>query len=103
MFLMQEKFNNLIDIVLNMFLDNTRLVCYIMCMKSRTNVSIEKSLLESARYHGLVLSSLLEESIINQLSKVKEIEWKEENTQNIAAYNSYINANGVFSDGMRYF
>lgn len=74
-----------------------------MSMKARTNVSIDKSLLESARLHGLVLSSLLEETIKKQLRKVEEAEWKEKNSQNISNYNNYISTNGVFSDGMRSF
>ena len=72
-------------------------------MKARTNVSIEKSLLESARLHKLILSSLLEDAIKKQLSKIEEAEWKEKNNQNISAYNNYITRNNVFSDGIRSF
>jgi len=72
-------------------------------MKARTNVSIDKSLLESARLNKLILSSLLEEAIKNQLRKVEEIEWKEKNKQNISNYNTFISMNSVFSDGMRSF
>jgi len=72
-------------------------------MKARTNVSIDKSLLESARLHKLILSSILEEAIKKQLSKVEEDEWKEENKQNISNYNTFISMNGVFSDGIRSF
>jgi len=72
-------------------------------MKARTNVSIEKYLLESARHHKLILSSLLEEAIKKQLQIVEEEEWKEKNSQNISSYNNYISKNGVFSDGVRLF
>ena len=72
-------------------------------MKSRTNVSIDKSLLESARLHKLILSSLLEEAIKKQLRIVEEEEWKKKNSQNISSYNNYITKNGVFSDGVRLF
>ena len=72
-------------------------------MKARTNVSIEKSLLESARLHKLILSSLLEDAIKKQLRKVEETEWKEKNKQNISNYNNYISRNGVFSDEIRSF
>ena len=72
-------------------------------MKARTNVSIEKYLLESARLHKLVLSSLLEEAIKKQLSKVEEAQWKENNKHNISNYNNYIAENGVFSDEIRTF
>jgi antitoxin CcdA len=72
-------------------------------MKARTNVSIDKSLLESARLHKLILSSLLEEAIKKQLRIVEEEEWREKNSQNISSYNNYITKNGVFSDGVRLF
>ena len=78
-------------------------MCYSISMKARTNVSIDKSLLESARLHGLVLSSLLEETIKKQLRQVEEAEWKENNSRNISNYNNYISTNSVFSDGMRSF
>ena len=72
-------------------------------MKARTNVSIDRSLLESARLHKLILSSLLEEAIKKQLRIVEEEEWKKKNSQNITSYNNYIANNGVFSDGIRLF
>jgi len=72
-------------------------------MKARTNVSIDKSLLESARFHKLILSSLLEEAIKKQLRLVEEEEWKKKNSKNISSYNNYINENSVFSDGVRLF
>jgi len=72
-------------------------------MKARTNVSIDKTLLESARLHKLILSSLLEKAIKEQLRIVEENEWKEKNSQKISSYNNYITKNGVFSDGIRLF
>jgi len=78
-------------------------VCYNNFMKARTNVSIDKTLLESARSHKLILSSLLEEAIKKQLRIAEEKEWKRINSQNISSYNNFISKNGVFSDGMRLF
>ncbi len=78
-------------------------MCYYIIMKARTNVSIEKTLLESARLHKLILSSLLEEAIKKQLRIVEEANWKEKNKQSISSYNNYITKNGVFSDGIRLF
>jgi len=72
-------------------------------MKARTNVSIDKSLLESARFHKLILSSLLEEAIKKQLQIVEEEEWKKTNSKSISSYNNYISKNSVFSDGVRLF
>ena len=78
-------------------------MCQNNIMKARTNVSIDKSLLESARFHKLILSSLLEEAIKKQLRLVEEEEWKKKNSKNISSYNNYINENSVFSDGVRLF
>ena len=72
-------------------------------MKARTNVSIDKSLLESARLHKLILSQLLEETIKKQLKIIEEKEWKKENIYKISSYNNFIEKNGVFSDGVRLF
>jgi len=72
-------------------------------MKARTNVSIDKTLLTSARLHGLILSSLLEEAIKVELRKAEKAEWIKQNHQQISHYNDFIGKNGVFSDGIRGF
>ena len=78
-------------------------MCYSIDMKARTNVSINKTLLESARFHKLILSSLLEEAIKKELQIVEEKEWKKTNSKSISSYNNYISNNGVFSDEIRLF
>lgn len=72
-------------------------------MKARTNVSIDKKILEAAKVHNIVLSPLLEEAVKNELAKLEEKAWREENKNSISSYNKHIAHNGVFSDGMRTF
>jgi antitoxin CcdA len=72
-------------------------------MKARTNVSIDRTLLERAREDGIVLSALLEDAIRSELALREEEKWKAENREAIASYNRHVEKHGVFSDGMRSF
>ena len=75
-----------------------------MCMaKARTNVSIDKELLENARQSGIVLSSLLEQALRERLKLVAKQAWEQENSSAIQNYNAEVQASGVFSDGLRSF
>jgi len=72
-------------------------------MKTRTNVSIDSELLESARKQGIVISQLLEEALRKRLKEQAQRDWEKENSSEIRAYNEYIDEHGVFSDGERLF
>ena len=72
-------------------------------MKARTNVSIDQNLLEAARSHNLILSSILEDAIKKELSVLQQEEWESSNKESIASYNKHIADKGVFSDEMRTF
>lgn len=63
---------------------------YSKIVKKPTNVSINNDLLQRARELEINLSALLER-------------WLEENREAIAKYNEFVDANGVFSDGVRRF
>ena len=81
-------------------------VCIIssgVCMKTRTNVSIDSRLLEAARANKIVLSHLLEEALKERLKDTEQQAWEEENRQAINAYNEFIKENGTFSDELRSF
>ncbi len=71
--------------------------------KKSTNLSINSDLLRKARDHHINLSKALEQRLIEMLLEEKRREWREENRDAIEAYNSRIEAYGVFSDGLRRF
>ena len=72
-------------------------------MKTRTNVSIERELIDAAREHGLSLSRVLDEALRTRLREMEGQRWRDANHDSIAAYAEYIAHNGVFSDGVRDF
>lgn len=71
--------------------------------KQRTNVSIDKSLLEEAREKNLKLSPIFEEALRQRLKEERAVRWLEENKEAIDAYNKEVEEHGVFSDGVRSF
>jgi antitoxin CcdA len=71
--------------------------------KSRTNVSIDSTLLEAARAQNIKISALLEDAIRERLARDASARWLEKNASAIAAYNVEVEKNGVFSDGLREF
>ncbi len=66
-------------------------------------MSIDRNLMESAKEEGLVLSTLLEDAIREELKKKAEDQWLKENRESISRYNKRIAAEGVFGDGLRTF
>ena len=71
--------------------------------KVRTNVSLDSDLLAQARVQNLVLSTLLETAIRQELKRTAEAAWKQQNRDAIAQWNDHAAENGVFSDGIRTF
>lgn len=71
--------------------------------KQRTNVSIDKKLLEEARERNLKLSPILEEALRLRLKEERAARWLEENKEVIENYNEEVEKHGVFSDGVRSF
>lgn len=71
--------------------------------KKSTNLSINSDLLRKAREYRINLSKALEQRLIEMLLEEKRLEWQKENREAIAAYNHRIEADGVFSDGLRRF
>jgi antitoxin CcdA len=71
--------------------------------KRAANVSIRGDLLEAARSAKLNLSATLEQALIRELKLIRRQQWRLENREAITAYNDYVDANGVFSDGIRRF
>jgi len=71
--------------------------------KKPTNVSINSDLLERAKGLNINLSATLETALAELLRAEQRTQWKAENAKAIQAYNSFVEANGVFSDGLRKF
>ncbi len=78
-------------------------MCYIVCMKSRTNVSIDRTLYEAAKRNGISLSRALEDALRDRLAELEAEHWLRENRGRIAAYSEYVAEHGVFSDSLRDF
>lgn len=72
-------------------------------MKARTNVSIDRSLLEDARRYGLKLSAILEDALRAELARAAAARWADQNRDRIAAYHAEIDEHGVLSDEFRSF
>ncbi len=71
--------------------------------KKPTNVSVNSDLLEQARNLNINLSATLEAALADQLRAEQTKLWKAENAKAIAAYNSFVEEHGTFSDGLRKF
>ena len=71
--------------------------------KKPTNLSINSDLLKKARELDINLSSGLEEALELLIKRRLNEQWLSENREAIATYNEYVEANGVFSDGVRGF
>lgn len=76
---------------------------YYINMKTRTNVSIDKNLLDLAKSHNIVISALLEKAIKCELREKEQELWVKENSSNIKNYNNRVSESGVFSDDLRSF
>jgi antitoxin CcdA len=71
--------------------------------KRAANVSIRSDLLLAAREAGLNLSAALERALIDELAKLKQRTWLEDNRESIARYNEHVEKRGVFGDDTRSF
>ena len=71
--------------------------------KKPTNLSINSDLLKKARELDINLSSGVEDALEQLIKRKLSERWISENRDAIASYNEYVDANGVFSDGVRGF
>ena len=71
--------------------------------KQATNLSINRDLLNAARESGVNLSAVLEEALAEKVAAARREQWVRENSDAIAAYNEFIDEEGIASDGMRSF
>ncbi|HIJ57301.1 MAG TPA: type II toxin-antitoxin system CcdA family antitoxin [Deltaproteobacteria bacterium] len=71
--------------------------------KKPSNLSVNSDLLRQAKAYKINLSKALEQRLTELLLEEKRREWKEENREAIEGFNRRIEANGVFSEGLRNF
>jgi len=71
--------------------------------KKAANLSINRDLLQKAKNLHINLSQALEQRLIEMLLEEKRRQWMAENQKAIEDYNRRIEAEGVYSDGLRRF
>lgn len=65
--------------------------------KKPVNLTVDADLLEMARREKLNLSAILERSLRAEAARL----WLKANSEAIDLYNEHVQANGVWSDGLR--
>ncbi|MCL4707390.1 type II toxin-antitoxin system CcdA family antitoxin [bacterium] len=74
-----------------------------MISEKPTNLGINNDLLMKARKRNTNLSPPFEEALAGQLKRKQQELWRRQNTKTIKAFNRFVQAHGVFSDGRRNF
>ncbi|WP_206735065.1 type II toxin-antitoxin system CcdA family antitoxin [Bosea sp. Tri-44] len=69
--------------------------------KRPINLSLDASLVEAARAHGLNLSAITEDALRVRIAQENARRWLEENATAIAAQNAWTAEHGLFSDEFR--
>ncbi len=71
--------------------------------RESVNLSLDTGVVAYAREAGLDLSQISEEALRNAAKSTKELRWREENREWIAASNAWVEENGLPLDGLRLF
>ncbi len=71
--------------------------------KKAANLSINSDLLRISRKYKINLSSTLEHALTEQIKVNERKQWAKKNQEAISSYNSHVEKNGPFSDGLRNF
>lgn len=71
--------------------------------KKATNLTVNSDLLSQAKALGINISAVLEQSLAEQVKKLKAQAWVCENQSAIQAYNQDVEHNGTFSEDSRAF
>lgn len=71
--------------------------------KQSANLSVRSDLLQRAKQQNINLSKTLEIRLEQLLKARDREEWLRENKEAIEATNSYVESNGLWSDGLRQF
>ncbi|OIO66718.1 MAG: acetoacetyl-CoA synthase [Zetaproteobacteria bacterium CG_4_9_14_3_um_filter_49_83] len=71
--------------------------------KRAVNLRIDEALIDQAKALNVNLSQTLEMSLVEILREKQRAAWLAENREAVQAYNSRIEKQGLFSDGLRQF
>lgn len=71
--------------------------------RSATSMTVDAALLDEARTLGVNISRAAEEGILARVRAERARRWKEDNAEAVAAYNRWIDENGVPLSGYRKF
>jgi antitoxin CcdA len=71
--------------------------------KKAANVSINSDLLRQAKILKINLSATLEQQLVHLIRQKRRAQWIKENRPALDDYNAFVEAHGVFSDGLRQF
>jgi antitoxin CcdA len=71
--------------------------------KKAANLSVDSVLLEDAKRMKINLSRVFEAGLNAAIRQRRREEWLKDNRAALEAYNAHIEADGVFSDGLRAF
>jgi antitoxin CcdA len=74
-----------------------------MGTKQAVNLSIDRELLAKARALGVNLSGEMEARLAELVRKAEWDHWRAENREAITKNNEQVEANGLWSDGLRQF
>lgn len=72
-----------------------------MISEKPTNLGSNNDLLMRTRKLNTNLSPLFEETFAGQLKRKQQELWRRQNTKAIKAYNRFVQAHRVFSDGLK--
>ena len=75
----------------------------VVTSKSRTNVSVDTTLLQAARALGVNVSATLEDGLRAEIAQRRRAQWLQENRAALTDANAFLAANGLWSDGKRLF
>ena len=71
--------------------------------KKAANLSVDGALLDDAKRLNLNLSQVFEAGLSAAIRQRQREKWLKDNRAALDAYNAHIEADGVFSDGLRSF
>ena len=71
--------------------------------KKPTNLSINSDLLKKTKSLNINLSATLEQALKDILANKTAAQWRSDNKNAIAAYNKFVEENGLFGDEYRVF